>query len=66
VWLLNAPMGLSQRFLMALPDQPVQNHSRHPSSRRYSRETLIWARHIDEISPQAWKAVRKALALPGK
>jgi hypothetical protein len=44
----------------------VQNHSHYPNSRRYSRETLLWTRHVYEISPQAWKAVRKALPLPGK
>jgi hypothetical protein len=29
----------------------VHNHSRHPNGRRYSRETLLWARHVYEISP---------------
>jgi hypothetical protein len=44
----------------------VQNHIRHPNGRRYSRETLLWVRHVYKISPQPWKAVRKALPLLGK
>jgi hypothetical protein len=44
----------------------LQNHSRHPNGRLYSRETLLWAGDSSEISPQAWKAVLKALPLPGE
>jgi hypothetical protein len=44
----------------------VQNHSCYLNGRQYSRETLLWTRHVYEISPQGWKAVRKALPLPGK
>jgi hypothetical protein len=44
----------------------VQNHSRYPNGPRYSRETLLWARHVYQISPQDWDAVRKAFPLSGK
>jgi hypothetical protein len=42
----------------------LQNRSRDPGGRRYSRETLLWARQIHDISPAAWEAIRAVLPLP--
>jgi hypothetical protein len=42
----------------------LQNHSRDPNARRYSRDTMMWARQIYDISPLAWEIVRKVLPLP--
>lgn len=44
----------------------LENAQRHPNGRRYSLETLIWGRRVHDISPHAWRAVRKVLPLPGK
>jgi hypothetical protein len=42
----------------------LQNRSRDPNARRYSRDTTIWARKIYDISQSAWEVVRKVLPLP--
>jgi hypothetical protein len=42
----------------------VNNQAREPNGRRYSRETMIWARQVYDISERAWDIVRKVLPLP--
>jgi hypothetical protein len=42
----------------------LQNRQREISGRRYSRETMMWARQVYDISPNAWEAVRKVLPFP--
>jgi PIN domain nuclease of toxin-antitoxin system len=36
----------------------IRNHGRELNGRRYSLETLLWARERDSISPQVWRVVR--------
>jgi hypothetical protein len=43
-----------------------QNATSSPQGRRDSLETLVRARHVGGISPNAWKTVRKVLPVPGK
>jgi hypothetical protein len=42
----------------------LQNRSRDPNSRRYLRDTMMWARQVYDISPSASEVVRKVLPLP--
>jgi hypothetical protein len=44
----------------------LRNHGRPPQGHRYSLETLLRAREIHSVSPQAWRLIRDVLPLPGE
>jgi hypothetical protein len=44
--------------------QLLQNRSQDPNARRYSRDTMTWARQVYDVSPSAWEVVRTVLPPP--
>jgi hypothetical protein len=44
----------------------LENVQRKPKGRRFSLEILVWGRSMFDISPHAWKALRRVLPIPGQ